>query len=192
MLKSDKLTEYDVHYMKESSLFSGLNDSMIKSLEASISIFEFNRTEEIFSEKSNSTEIYLILRGQVELIRKQKNKKNFLITVLSAKDFFGEMAFLTGASRNDSAIARTDCRVISLNPKIFSNSTFSDHCMSSSCLKFILLTNIAKKLALNLESLNNEHSRLISAQSNFFNDHHSNDMHKLSYGISNIRNKYMR
>ncbi|MCK5684573.1 hypothetical protein KAJ27_10640, partial [bacterium] len=64
MLKVNKLTEYDLHYMKDSSLFAGLGKSQLKAIEPIISIYEYNRREEIFKEKSNGTEIYMILRGQ--------------------------------------------------------------------------------------------------------------------------------
>ncbi len=192
MLKSKNLTEYDLAQMKESSLFSGINENVLKSVSSKFTIVEYSRTENIFSENSNSTDIFLILRGQVEIIKNFTNRKKFLITVLSAKENFGEMAFLTGSSRSASAVARTDCRLLLIHPETFTNSSFSDHCMTSNCIKFILMTNVAKKLAMNLDSLNLEYSRMMNLQGDFFADHHQENIFNLSSGISNIRKKYLR
>ena len=187
MLKVNKLTEYDLHYMKDSSLFAGLGKSQLKAIEPIISIYEYNRREEIFKEKSNGTEIFMILRGQIEIIKKHGVKGKFLMTVLTAKDFFGEMSFLTGSRRSASAVSRTDCRLLSLHPENLEKAILSDQHLDA-----ILITNIAKKLALNLESLNNEYSRMMSLHSDFFNDHHKKEICDLSDGISTIRSKYLR
>lgn len=186
MLKSTGMTDYDLQIVSESPLFLGIKLSTLKSVASNINIYEYNRSEIIFQEKSNSTELYLILRGQVEILKNGKND-SFVVSVFSIKDFFGEMAFLTGSRRSFTAVARSDCRLLAMSHDELQSEVFSDY-----FIKSVLVTNIAKKLASSLDSLNHEYARLMNMNGRFFRDHHKKNLVDLSSGISRIRNKYLR
>ena len=84
----------------------------LDSFTAGGTIFSENEKAGRFSLKRNK--MYLVLEGQVNLVA----KGNFL-GMVGPGEIFGEMASLSQAPRSASAMARTTCRVISLDDKQF-------------------------------------------------------------------------
>jgi CRP/FNR family transcriptional regulator, cyclic AMP receptor protein len=68
------------------------------------------RGKPFFIEGQGSDRMYLLVDGEVGLLRGTKS-----IDVIKAGEIFGELAALTGQPRSASAMARTECRAISLD-----------------------------------------------------------------------------
>jgi CRP-like cAMP-binding protein len=67
-----------------------------------------------FAAGETSDRMYLLLDGEVSLIRDKK-----LLDVVKAGEVFGEMAAITRLPRSASAIARSACRAVSLDARQF-------------------------------------------------------------------------
>jgi CRP-like cAMP-binding protein len=67
-----------------------------------------------FAEGQGSDRMYLLLEGEIGLMRGGKS-----IDIIRPGEIFGELAVLTGQPRTASALARADCRAISLDAKQF-------------------------------------------------------------------------
>jgi len=67
-----------------------------------------------FTENQNSDRMYLLEEGEVSLTRGGKP-----IDVVKAGEIFGEMAAISRLPRSATAVARTACRVVSLDAKQF-------------------------------------------------------------------------
>lgn len=65
-----------------------------------------------FAEKDMSNRMYLLIEGEVNLRRGSRS-----LDVFRQDEIFGEMAAITGEARSASAVARTPCRVLSLDPR---------------------------------------------------------------------------
>ncbi len=76
-------------------------------------LITLNEGEILFREGDASDTIYLVLSGEVNLIREQEEGKAYS-TIFSTKDFFGQEEFLEGNIRHSTAIALRDSYVISL------------------------------------------------------------------------------
>lgn len=72
------------------------------------------RGEVFFTENQNSDRMYLLEEGEVALTRGGK-----AIDVVKAGEIFGEMAAISQLPRSATAVARTACRVVSLDAKQF-------------------------------------------------------------------------
>jgi len=70
--------------------------------------------EVFFTENQNSDRMYLLEEGEVSLTRGSKP-----IDVVKAGEIFGEMAAISQLPRSATAVARTACRVVSLDAKQF-------------------------------------------------------------------------
>ncbi|HLF39773.1 MAG TPA: cyclic nucleotide-binding domain-containing protein [Burkholderiales bacterium] len=70
--------------------------------------------EVFFTENQNSDRMYLLEEGEVSLTRGSKP-----IDVVKAGEIFGEMAAISRLPRSATAVARTACRVVSLDAKQF-------------------------------------------------------------------------
>lgn len=67
----------------------------------------------IFDQDDLALECYLIDSGEVE-IRQHQNQAWKTLAILTSPAFFGEMALLADAPRNAQAIAKTDCKLLTL------------------------------------------------------------------------------
>ncbi len=72
----------------------------------------------IFSECQTGQDMFIIQEGQVE-ITKVADDNEVILAVLKKGDFFGEMALLENKPRSASAIAHTDCRLMTVNRRNF-------------------------------------------------------------------------
>src|SRR5262245_19470455 len=67
-----------------------------------------------FTENQSSDRMYLLVEGEVSLIRGKK-----ALDVVKAGEIFGEMATISQQPRSATATARTACRALSLDTKQF-------------------------------------------------------------------------
>ena len=80
----------------------------------------FAEGAKIFSESEKAipllrkSKMYLLLKGEVELRAKKKT-----IGTVKAGEVFGEIAVMNHAPRSAGAVAKTECRVIALDPEEF-------------------------------------------------------------------------
>lgn len=68
----------------------------------------------LFAEGQSSDRMYLLIEGEIGLVRGGKS-----IDIIRPGEIFGELAALTGQPRTASALARGDCRAISLDIRQF-------------------------------------------------------------------------
>lgn len=70
--------------------------------------------QSFFAENQNSDRLYLLTQGEVRLVRKKRT-----LDIIKVGEIFGEMAAITGESRTAAAVAKGDCRVLSLDVNQF-------------------------------------------------------------------------
>ena len=69
---------------------------------------------QFFAENQNSDKMYLLVEGEVGLIRGKK-----VLDIVKSGEIFGEMAAISGLPRTATAAAKTACRALSLDAKQF-------------------------------------------------------------------------
>ena len=79
---------------------------------------KFRAGETLFEEGAIGTEMFVVTRGSVEIVKKVHDMEKVLL-VLGQGDFFGEMSLLEGLPRSASVRAREDCEVISIHGAAF-------------------------------------------------------------------------
>jgi CRP-like cAMP-binding protein len=78
-------------------------------------INEFDVGEVIFEEGSTGRELFVVLDGQIEIAKRNGDRKTVIVT-LGKGEFFGEMAVIDGSSRSATAIAAAaNTRVMRIN-----------------------------------------------------------------------------
>jgi CRP/FNR family transcriptional regulator, cyclic AMP receptor protein len=95
-------------YLKQVPVLQGLEDKSLESLRRDAEEETYSSGKVIVKEGSLLSDLYIILRGRVEVRRKGAS-----IAKLGRGQFFGEMAFLneepTGRSADIVAMEETDC-----------------------------------------------------------------------------------
>jgi membrane protein len=122
---ADKL---EVLVLERMYLFRGQQDTKGKKIEKFLfshpaRIFEkyarrYKPGEILFREGENSTDIFFVDRGGVDIFRKVEDRDHKIATILAGR-VFGEMAYLLQESRTATAITATDSILLILTPDIF-------------------------------------------------------------------------
>jgi CRP-like cAMP-binding protein len=108
-----------IKILKSLEIFSAFSEDILESLTPYVEIETYNEGDMIFKEGDESTAMYIIEKGQVEIKKKDK-------TLFFFKDgsIFGEMALFENAERSADAIARTDLTLYRVNNRNFRKFIF--------------------------------------------------------------------
>ncbi|MFW5972299.1 MAG: Crp/Fnr family transcriptional regulator [Bacillota bacterium] len=87
------------------SLFADLSPEQLTKISNIVSIKKFNKDEYIFIEGDVSEAFYLILKGQVKILKGSVDGKEKILEVMKREDFIGEMGAIENKPR--SATAKT-------------------------------------------------------------------------------------
>lgn len=82
------------------------------------SIKKFNAGEFVFREGDTDKELFIIISGTAQVIKKTEGTE-IILTELNVGDFFGEMAMFSGAPRSASIRAKDDLETIVINEPEF-------------------------------------------------------------------------
>lgn len=78
----------------------------------------FGAGEHIFHEGDLGTEMFIILEGEVNIV-KQLAGNAHVLSHLEKGDFFGEMSVIDGVPRSADAVALTECKLVPINGSRF-------------------------------------------------------------------------
>ncbi|MGK7929695.1 MAG: cyclic nucleotide-binding domain-containing protein [Spirulina sp.] len=102
------------------NLLENLNPEMLKEVEESCEIKVYKPGETLIQEGDNTTEIYFLISGKVDLYKiEPETGKNLKFKEQSAGDSFGEMSFIDGSPRSCSVEAISDTEVYVLSQEKF-------------------------------------------------------------------------
>jgi CRP/FNR family transcriptional regulator len=93
-------------------LFSGLNDRDLETLSQLAVTRKFSRDTTIFWEGREAQGFFILLAGQVKLIKGSLDGKEYILRIVNPGETFGEAAVLAEAGYPASAIALEDCQTL--------------------------------------------------------------------------------
>ena len=144
-------------FIQKVPFFEVFNDHELNKLVGKEKVFkDCKKGETIFKEGDSGGSLYVLLFGEIELVKSGNNGPETVIMELQAGTVFGEIAMLTKRRRNLSA------RAISTKVVVMEfSTTFIDKLIPSVQTKFHkqLLTVLAK----NLDSMNMRYAKLASS-----------------------------
>jgi len=73
----------------------------------------------LFSEGMNGDVMYTIINGQVEIYRKDENRKEVPVALLNSGEFLGEMSFIESAQRTANARITTPTKLVVITRRAF-------------------------------------------------------------------------
>lgn len=130
--------------IKGNPLFSDLYEDEIDRVLSQCKVMQLAPGETVFNEGDIGEDIYLILQGDIKII-----KGGVLIAYLGKADLFGEMILLFEGTRSTTAIAETHSDILLLNyQSIMKMYEKNPRAMS------IMMLNVARLLAARLKKSN--------------------------------------
>ena len=100
-------------------LFQSLAEEELDQLAKSVKIAPFAAGEVVTRQDAKANWLYVLTQGQVEIRVNLPDGDTKRVHMLSAPDFFGEMALITGGRREASVIAITDVECLRLDRAAF-------------------------------------------------------------------------
>ena len=151
------------------SIFNELNAEQLEKVSLILVVETFNKGEVIIREGEKGDSLFLLLKGNVEVSktltlmvgRGDLDKRDKALIQLHADKapFFGEMAILSKDSKRSATVRTLEECVIG----IIKRSDLMELCEKDKEIGYIILKNMAKKLAVNLEKANQDILKLTTA-----------------------------
>ena len=115
-----------IQILKNIPFFNDLGDSDLNMIAEKVQMEYFPADHIIFKEGDSGEKMYVIKRGQVQVIR-----ENTILAVLKENNFFGEMALVSDEPRNATIKTVTDLEVLTLNQYDFKRLLETNRNMAS-------------------------------------------------------------
>ncbi|MEJ5308174.1 MAG: cyclic nucleotide-binding domain-containing protein [Anaerolineae bacterium] len=135
--------------LRIAELFTGLSEAQLTALAAVGQVSVFHRGDIILKEGEQSTAVYVVLKGQVEVVSELTENTTSLI-ILGAGQSFGEMSLLDAGPRS----ATIRCLSPEATLLTFSRDDLLAFWDKESRVGYRMLFNIARDLAFKLRIRN--------------------------------------
>jgi CRP/FNR family cyclic AMP-dependent transcriptional regulator len=100
--------------ISSSPLFEMLSSTELAYLAELAEQRRYDAGEPVFEEGELGDSLYVIIRGEVEVVRRDSGGASRPLTVLTAPDFFGEMSLIDKEYRSATVRARTEAMLLRL------------------------------------------------------------------------------
>lgn len=138
-------------FLKDVLVFKDLSADEVEQMEKVSSFETYRKGDVVFREGDAGDSLYVVMSGEVRIMRITRNGAEKLLTKLGPKTFFGEMSLLDGRPRSASAIANTKTELIKIT------KTDMDKLLSKDCLAaYKVIRAFARTLCYRLRKMNDE------------------------------------
>jgi CRP-like cAMP-binding protein len=100
--------------LEDIGLFGALDDSILATLAERLHIEALDGGTVVFEAGERGRTLFVILEGELELVKKSKRGRPVPVTILGPGDWFGELSLLDVMPRAVTARTRQPCRLLTL------------------------------------------------------------------------------
>jgi CRP/FNR family transcriptional regulator, cyclic AMP receptor protein len=106
-------------FLRRVSLFGGMALEQLRVLSAHLTEQHYLPDEVVVSEGEFSQELYIVVSGEIAIIKDHGSTHARTLNTLHGGDFFGEIAIFESAARSATAIAKSESELLMLQPEKF-------------------------------------------------------------------------
>jgi CRP/FNR family transcriptional regulator, cyclic AMP receptor protein len=100
--------------MREIGLFGGLGDEVLRSFVGALEVSELGAGAVVFKEGDSGRDLFVILDGEIEVLRRSKGGHDTRMAILGPGDWFGEMSILDVLPRSATTRALAPTHLLRL------------------------------------------------------------------------------
>jgi len=104
-----------VEGLREIGLFGALSDEVLGHLTSTLKQFTVIPGDMIFRESEAAHEMYVLLDGEVEVVKRSRNGREHRIALLGPADCFGEMSVIDMQARSATVRAVAPSRILRIS-----------------------------------------------------------------------------
>ena len=101
-------------FLSRVSIFSHMKADGLKRIAEQARYQEFHEGEVIINEGEHDNNLFIVVSGQVEVIKRLGTKTEKLLGTFGPRSYFGEMALIDDLARSASVVAKEDTQVLCL------------------------------------------------------------------------------
>ncbi|MEE8424161.1 MAG: Crp/Fnr family transcriptional regulator [Thermodesulfobacteriota bacterium] len=95
-------------FLRRVPIFRNLAENHLKQVIKDFKILCVNKSETILFQSDESTDLYIVLKGNVRVIFLDQEGDELILTTFNEGDFFGEMSLIDGKPRSATVVAEED------------------------------------------------------------------------------------
>jgi CRP-like cAMP-binding protein len=131
-----------VEDLREVALFGGLSDAALEAFARSLTIERFVPGAVVFQEATPAHSVYVLLEGEVEVMKHSRTGREHRVAVLGPTDCFGEMSLVDMQPRSATVRTISPARALRITSEDF------DHLYRQDLKSYALVVlNIARDLS---------------------------------------------
>lgn len=134
-----------IQALKQQSLFSDIDTEGLEKLSKIVKKLSLKKGEQLFKEKDDTSGVFLLHSGKVEISRVTADGWRQTLTVVTPGDFFGELSILEKRHHVASAVAVEDAELFLIPKEEFDRLMEQDTKLACYILKKIAM-EMSKKL----------------------------------------------
>jgi len=119
-----------IELLKETELFSGLEESLLRSIAAECSTNTYPAGTILFRENEIGTVLYLVVSGSIKVYTSNRNGEIKILSIITKGESLGELSLLDGKPRSATAQVIEDAKLLSLSAKKFRELLRTNHDIS--------------------------------------------------------------
>ncbi len=101
-----------INLFKQTPIFAGLDEKALENLSGRVSVREFTFGETVISEGTMGETLYIVKKGEVEVIKNFGEIDEVVLARLGRLDFFGEMCIIESVARSATVRATDESTVL--------------------------------------------------------------------------------
>lgn len=101
--------------LREVGLFGALSDDFLEHLTATLTVSRFTVGDIIFREGDPAREMYVVLDGEIEVMKKSRRGRETRVAILGPNDCFGEMSIIDMQPRSATVRALGAARLLRIS-----------------------------------------------------------------------------
>lgn len=129
--------------LRDIGLFGGISDASLERLAAELPQVRAEPGKAVVSEGDNSSDMYIVIAGELEVVKRALDGSTVRVAMLGPGDWFGEMAVLDVQPRSASVRALAPSLLLSMGPdhveRLLYRQDLKDYAL--------LIMNIARELS---------------------------------------------
>lgn len=106
-----------VSELREVGLFGGLDDDALAGLAETLAVVDAPPGHVVFSEGDAGRDLYVVLSGELEVMKSSKSGQDARVALLGVRDWFGEMSLLDVQPRSATVRALAPSRLLYVTSK---------------------------------------------------------------------------
>lgn len=101
--------------LREVGLFGALSDDFLEHLTSTLTVSRFTVGDVIFREGDPAREMYVVLDGEIEVLKKSRRGRETRVAILGPNDCFGEMSIIDMQPRSATVRALGAARLLRIS-----------------------------------------------------------------------------